>query len=330
MRSMASAAVRAFSDRIGWNRLGVALCVAVMAAAFAILYRIVEDVDIAHLLAAVDATPIEQVLIASGFVLFGYFSLTFYDLFSLRTIGRADVPYRVAALASFTSYAIGHNLGATAFTGGTIRFRIYSAWGLTVVDVAKIAFVTGLTFWLGNAFMLGFGMAWQPKAASAIDQLPASANQAIGLATLAIIVGYVAWIAAKPRVVGRNDWQVALPNIRFTMVQIGIGVLDLGSSALAMYALLPAHPEMDFVSLLVMFVMATLLGFLSHAPGSFGVFDLAMLIALGQFDKEQLLASLLLFRLLYFIVPFALALVVLGCRELLIATKRARGRQAGD
>ena len=65
------------------------------------------------------------------------------------------MPYRIAALASFTSYSIGHNLGATVFTGGAVRFRIYSAWGLGIIDVAKIAFVTGLTFWLGNAFLLG-------------------------------------------------------------------------------------------------------------------------------------------------------------------------------
>ena len=91
------------------------------------------------------------------------------------------MPYRVAALASFTSYTIGHNLGATVFTAGAIRFRIYSAWGLGIIDVAKIAFVTGLTFWLGNAFVLGFGMSCAPEAASAVNQLPPWINRAIAL-----------------------------------------------------------------------------------------------------------------------------------------------------
>ena len=107
----------------------------------------------------------------------GYFTLTFYDLFALRTIGRGDVPYRVAALAGFTSYSVGHNVGASVFTGGAVRYRIYSAWGLSAIDVAKICFVAGLTFWLGNATVLGLGIAYVPQAASAIDQLPAWVNR---------------------------------------------------------------------------------------------------------------------------------------------------------
>ena len=90
----------------------------------------------------------------------------------VRTIGRLDVPYRVAALAGFTSYSVGHNIGASVFTGGAVRYRIYSAWGLTAVEVAKICFVAGLTFWLGKAAVLGLGIAAVPQAASAIDQLP--------------------------------------------------------------------------------------------------------------------------------------------------------------
>ena len=80
---------------------------------------------------------------AALFVAAGYFTLTFYDLFALRTIGRKDVPYRVAALAGFTSYSVGHNVGASVFTGGAVRYRIYSGWGLDAIEVAKICFVAG-------------------------------------------------------------------------------------------------------------------------------------------------------------------------------------------
>ena len=112
------------------------------------------------------------------FVAAGYFTLTFYDLFALRTIGRNDVPYRVAALAGFTSYSIGHNVGASVFTGGAVRYRIYSAWGLDAIDVAKVCFIAGLTFWLGNATVLGLGIAYVPQAASSIIQLPRLAQPA--------------------------------------------------------------------------------------------------------------------------------------------------------
>ena len=307
-----------------WSGVGVAIGLLIVVIAGAALFRLLRDIDLDEVVAALRAKSVRELMIAGGFVLAGYVTLTLYDFFALRTIGRNTVPYRIAALAGFTSYAIGHNLGATVFTGGAIRFRIYSAWGLSIIDVAKIAFVTGLTFWLGNAFLLGFGMSYAPVAASAVNQLPAWVNRGIGLSGLMFIVGYLIWLMPRPRVVGRSDWRIVLPGLRLTVVQIGIGVLDLTVGALAMYMLLPDHPSIDFVTLLVIFVTATLLGFLSHAPGSLGVFEAAMLVGLPLFQKEGLLASLLIFRLLYFVFPLFLAALLLSLRELRLAAGSLR------
>jgi uncharacterized membrane protein YbhN (UPF0104 family) len=93
---------------------------------------------------------------------------------------------------------------------------------------------------------------------------------------------------------------------------------------MAMYMLLPADPHIDFITILVVFVSATLLGFASHAPGGLGVFDAAMLVALWQFDKEDLVAGLLLFRVLYYLVPFAIALSILGTREIWLSARRTK------
>jgi uncharacterized membrane protein YbhN (UPF0104 family) len=93
-------------------------------------------------------------------------------------------------------------------------------------------------------------------------------------------------------------------------------VVDLGFCALAMYLLMPAQPQIDFISLAVVFILATLLGFASHAPGSIGVFDAAMLVALPEFGREQLLATLVVFRVLYFLIPFGIAISIMGTREL--------------
>jgi hypothetical protein len=79
---------------------------------------------------------------------------------------------------------------------------------------------------------------------------------------------------------------------------------------------MPAQPGIDFVSLAVVFILATLLGFASHAPGSLGVFDAAMLVALPQFGREQMLATLLVFRILYFLIPFGISISIMGAREL--------------
>src|SRR5205814_3888815 len=111
------------------------------AIAAAMLYHMLRDIDFGEVVEAVRDTDKHDIEFAALFVALGYFTLTFYDLFALRTIGRADVPYRVAALAGFTSYAVGHNIGASVFTGGAVRYRVYSAWGLTAIDVAKICFI---------------------------------------------------------------------------------------------------------------------------------------------------------------------------------------------
>jgi hypothetical protein len=312
---------RFFDDRIGWNRLGIALSVAIIAIAAVVLYRILRDIAFNEVVEALRATPVHSVVIAGLLVACAYFTLTFYDLFALRTIGKPHVPYRIAALAGFTSYSIGHNVGVTVLTGGAVRYRIYSIWGLTVIDVAKICFIAGLTFWLGNATVLGLGIAFEPSAASALDQLPPWLNRIVAVATLGMLSAYVAWVWHKPRVIGKDDWEVTLPGGPLTLVQILIGIADLGCCALAMYVLLPDEPHIAFVTMGVIFVTATLLGFASAAPGGLGVFDAAMFVALWQFDRENLLAGLLLFRVLYYIVPFAIALTILGIREFWLDVK---------
>ena len=315
MRERIRALTRAFQRRNGWHKLGAAIGLVIVAFALLTLFHLLRDIEIEKVVVALRLTSPDQILAAGGFVAASYVTLTFYDYFSLRTIGRRDVPYRVAAMASFISYTIGHNLGATVFTAGAIRFRIYSAWGLSVADVVKIAFVTGLTFWLGNAFVLGAGMLWAPEAAGAITQLPPWINRAIALSGLAVIAFYLLWLLPEPRTIGRAGWRITLPCARLTLIQIGIGVLDLTAGALAMYVLLPAHPAIDVITLVVIFVTAALLGFLSHAPGSLGVFEAAMLVALPQFQKEELLAALLIFRVLYFMLPFCAAVLLMSARE---------------
>src|ERR1700751_2616377 len=308
---------RGFKERIGWKRLGIAASLLIVAFAITTLVRTLKGVYTGVILTALTEISPHRIVLAALCVVGAFCTLTFYDFFALRTIGKSQVPYRIAALSSFTSYTIGHNIGATVFTGGAIRFRIYSDYGLTAIDVAKICFLSGLTFWLGNLFVLGIGMTWHPWAASYMDLLPDEMNRLIGIGCLAGIAAYFVWLMTgeKRRELGQNGWKVVLPSAKLTMLQVLIGVVDLGFCAMAMDLLLPMQPLIDFVSLAVVFIMATLLGFASHAPGSIGVFDAAMLVALPQFGKEELLATLVVFRILYFIIPFCISISIMGLRE---------------
>jgi uncharacterized membrane protein YbhN (UPF0104 family) len=309
-------------ERVNWHRVGVVLGVSITAVALYVLYKLLRGINPGAVFDAITRTSVLNVLIAALFVAAGYVTLTFYDYFALKTIGRSRVPYWVAAVAGFTSYSIGHNVGFTALSGGTVRYRIYSTTsGLGALDVAKICFIAGLTFWLGNITVLGLGFIIHPEAASAVDRLPPAANQLFGIAMLALLAAYVIWVSFASRTFGRGGWSVTLPGGKLTLLQIFIGVVDLTCCAAAMYMLMPAKPELDFISVAVIFITATLFGFASHAPGGIGVFDATMLIAMDQFNTEELVGALLLFRLLYYIVPFVLALSIVAYREFVMGVE---------
>ena len=314
------------TSRLGRSAIGGAISAAILGGAGYTLYELLRGIELDKVIAALADQSMQKLIGAGLFVAAAYVALTLYDLFALHMIGHHKVPYSVAALASFTSSTIGHNLGAAILTGGLIRLRIYSVWGMTVADIAKIAVLTGITFWLGNALLLGAATAYIPEAASTVDHLPSWLNRAMGCAGLFGIGCYLLWLAPVPRAVGRSGWRIVLPNFRFTLLQICIGALDLTLVTLAMYVLLPATPAVGLPSVMVVFLMATLLGTVSHAPAGLGVIEATMLLGLPQFPREALLAALLTFRALYFLLPLFLATLSLGIRELRMLTHTAKSR----
>src|SRR6476619_7310928 len=201
---------RGFKEKIGWKRLGIAASLLIIIFAVTILVRTLKGIDTGVILTALTEIAPHRIAMAALCVVGAFCTLTFYDFFALRTIGKTQVPYRIAALSSFTSYTIGHNIGATVFTGGAIRFRIYSDYGLNAIDVAKICFLSGLTFWLGNLVVLGIGLAYHPAAASDMDLLPAELNRLIGLGCLSGIAVYFVWLVTgrERRQLGQHGWKV--------------------------------------------------------------------------------------------------------------------------
>jgi uncharacterized membrane protein YbhN (UPF0104 family) len=292
--------------------LGVAVSIAIAGMAIFALTHALKHVDYGEVLAVVRHTSTGLIAVALLLVVASYGSLTVYDLLALRTIGRTEIPYRIAALASFTSYPIAHGMGVVALVSPVIRYRIYSCNGLGAVDVANICFLTGLTFWLGNLTALGLSLLIDPGAISLFDYLPQTLNRGLAAALLLGIIAFVAWSWLSPRSIGTRRWPVRLPSGPMVLLQIAIGVFDLGAAALAMYVLIPAEVNIDIFRLTTVFIAATLLGFASHAPAGLGVFDATILLGLGGEDKEPLIAALLMFRFLYHFLPFVMALGLFG------------------
>ncbi len=295
---------------------GAVLSIAIGTGAIFALTHALKNTDYEKVFAIIRGTEPSVIALALVMVTASYGSITLYDWLALHTMGRRDVPYRIAALASFTSYPIAHGLGAVALVSPIIRYRIYSRSGLGAMGVANICFLTGLTFWLGNMTALGFSLLYEPAAIGVIDHLSPWINRALALVLLTGVGGYLVWSWLHPRQIGKSEWLVRLPSGPLVLVQILVGLLDLTAAAVAMYVLLPAGVEIGFFRMIAVFIAATLLGFASHAPAGLGVFDATILIGLGEENREQLLAALLMFRVLYHLVPLSIALLLFGGVEL--------------
>jgi uncharacterized membrane protein YbhN (UPF0104 family) len=301
--------------RVGSVRLrglGVVLSLVIAGLAIFALTHALKNVDYNEVFGAVQRTNAGTIVLALMLVAVSYGSLTLYDLLALRTIGRTDVPYRIAALASFTSYPIAHGVGAVALIAPVIRYRIYSYHGLGVFDVANISFLTGLTFWLGNLTALALSLLGAPDAISLINYLPTLVNRLLAAALLLGVFAFLLWTWRQPRSIGTRRWPVRLPSGPVVLLQIAIGIVDLGAAALAMYVLIPAGLNIGIFRVIAVFIAATLLGFASHTPAGIGVFDAAILIGLGGEGRESLIAALLIFRSLYHLLPFVIALGLFG------------------
>jgi uncharacterized membrane protein YbhN (UPF0104 family) len=319
---------------------GAVLSVAIGTGAIFALTHALKHVDLHQVFAIIRETHFSVVALALILVTASYGSITLYDWLALHTMGRKDVPYRIAALASFTSYPIAHGLGAVALVSPIIRYRIYSGSGVGAIGVANICFLTGLTFWLGNMTALGFSLLYEPAAISVIDNLSPGTNRLLALALLCAVGAFLVWSWRRPQGLGRSfgksRWLVRLPSGPLVLLQIAVGLLDLTAAAIAMYVLLPAGVDVGLFRLIAVFIAATLMGFASHAPAGLGVFDATILIGLGSEHKEQLIAALLMFRFLYHFVPLCVALALFGgieawrslrAREPLASQPGASGRR---
>ncbi len=306
---------KTFGSSARLRGLGVVVSVVIAGLAIFALSHALKNVDYDEVFGAVRRTNAGTVVLALMLVATSYGSLTLYDLLALRSMGRTDVPYRIAALASLTSYPIAHGVGAVALIAPVIRCRIYSYHRLGVFDVANISFLTGLTFWLGNLTALGLSLLVAPDAISLIGFLPAPVNRWLAVALLLGVFAFLLWTWRQPRRIGTRRWPVRLPSGPVVLLQIAIGIVDLGAAALAMYVLIPAGSDIGIFRVIAVFIAATLLGFASHTPAGIGVFDAAILIGLGGEGRESLIAALLIFRVLYHFLPFVIALGLFGGLE---------------
>jgi glycosyltransferase 2 family protein len=308
------------TPRRSYKWLGTVASVALFAISMGVLYYIVSELDSNDIKTAFAAASRYQLALAILFTICSYTLLTGYDALGFRQL-KMRVPYRTTALGSYTSYAVSFTLGFPLITAGTVRYWIYSAVGIGAKAIASLTLIAGVTFWLGMGIVLGFFLLLKPTEIAALSRLPVSMNAMLGGAVLGVVGGYLVWVSQKPRTLTFQGWALNLPNLPVSLAQMTIGALDVCAAGAVLYVLLPQGYGIAYGTFIAAYVFACILGIISHAPGGIGVFEATIILALPGVPTEQLLGSLLLFRVCYYIVPFVFALLLLAGREILLRWK---------
>jgi phosphatidylglycerol lysyltransferase len=297
----------------------LAVVFAVIALGFAALDGLTKEIRYRDVRAAVHALTWGQIVLALGFTALSYLALTFYDYLALRIIGR-PLPWRTAALASFTSYTLSHNLGLSLLTGGSARYRIYVAAGLDGPDVARVVALAAGNFWAG---VLTIGGAAMLLHRGQLDFGPVSlgpvATHLAGAATLAFMAALVVVAGRVKGPLSIFGMRLPLPRPRDIAAQTGIGFIDLSCAAGALFVLIPAADPAQLPAFVLAYALGIVVALVSHVPGGLGVFEAVVLAVLpvdhGGADRATLFAALIAYRLVYYLLPLVIAALLLAWHE---------------
>ena len=295
--------------------LQIGAVVAVAALAFAALHGLLHEVrwrDVRH---AFRAISLWQVAGALALTIASYVMLTLYDVLALRIIGR-PLPYRTAALASFTSYTLSHNLGFALLTGGSARYRVYSAAGLDTAEIVKVVATASLTFWSGVVVMAGAALALHGGGLELAGiTISAGVQRGIGIAILVATLGVLAMLRGPAREVKLWRWRLRCPSLPQALGMIATSAIDLALASAALLILVPGAGLHAFPTFFLGYALAIIAALVTHVPGGVGVFEAVMLAVLPDTDPSHVVAALILYRLIYYVFPLLVAAALLAVHE---------------
>jgi uncharacterized membrane protein YbhN (UPF0104 family) len=242
------------------------------------------------IVAQMRAIPAPALLTAGLLTLASYACLTLYDLLGAHFVG-AKVPYRRLAMISFMAYGIGHNVGMNTLSGGAIRFRTYSALGLSAKQIATIvAFGTG-TFYLGAATLLGASLLSQAALSVSVLHLlhipPALAGRHGALPCSPESAAYLVFACTRRAPLQFRGHELPLPEPRIAFAQVALACTDLMLSAGIVFVLLPPHAGVGFLGFVGLYIIAIAAGVISTVPGGVGVFESVLLLLLVVVPRDR-------------------------------------------
>lgn len=278
---------------------------------------------------ALHALPTQALVLSFIANILSYGVLTFYDRLATIYAGNR-VSFARTAFASFCAYALAHNLGFAAVSGAAVRYRLYSHWGLSPAQIAKVIAFCSLTFGLGGMTLGGVIMFVEPRAVPWFgEHVPVAVLTAFGVLMWTIVAGYI-FLSTRFPVLRLRGRVIELPGWRMALAQVALASVDVAITASIMYLLLPAAHGLSFLHYLAIYLGSYAAGLVANVPGGLGVFDTAVLVSLSPtyLPAPEVLSAILLFRLYYYIIPLFLSGAMFAGNEVLM--RRGRSLAGGE
>jgi uncharacterized membrane protein YbhN (UPF0104 family) len=285
-----------------------------VAFSFWLLFRELRGISLADVEAGVGAiTPLHWVFAIMA-TLVAYAALAWYDRIALIHLGRR-LSWGFISLTSFTTYALGHNIGASVFSGAVVRYRAYSTKGLSIAEIGVLVALCSFTFFLGTVLLGGIVLTFEPQIIERWSDFPHWVGWLLGVAMLGVVALYVvgSLLHFPPLKIG--GFELIYPRPPVAARQLCAAPLELLGAAGIIYFALPAAGNPGYFIVLGIFLASFSIALISHAPGGLGVLEFAFIKAMPDTPPAQLLAALIVFRLLYLIIPLVFALFVVVAFE---------------
>ncbi|MET3559859.1 uncharacterized membrane protein YbhN (UPF0104 family) [Bartonella japonica] len=282
-----------------------------------ILYIKLSTISFNDVLERLSNLSAQHWLLACLCSLLAYAALAGYDRIALQHLGH-KISWIFIAICSFTTYALSHNIGASVFSGAVVRYRAYKMKGLNGTEIAILVGFCSFTFVIGTILLFGIVLILQPKIITLIhDDLPEWLGITVGAALLSCIVLYTfgSWLQLKPLRLSKKI-QLSYPRLKIVIQQLLISPLELVGAAGIIYAVLPHNTDVHFISVLGVFLASFTITLLSNAPaGGIGVLEALFITGMPSVDPPDVVAALIVFRMLYLIIPFIISLFVVTIFE---------------
>jgi phosphatidylglycerol lysyltransferase len=280
------------------------------------LHDVLKSYRYRDVVASLRAIPGERVFWALVLTFLSYLFLTAYDALAVRYLHRR-MAYRRISLASFIANAFGHNVGFSVLSGGSVRYRMYSAWGLSAGEVATVVAFGSATVWLGFFTLAGLAFVLERFAIPTSLHVPFVSVYALGVAMLLVVAAYLVWSARASKPISLGAWELAVPPPGLSLAQIALSALDWAFAGAALYALLPDQVGLSLPGFIGIYLLAQIVGLASQVPGGLGVFETVLLLLLTPHASTlSLLGPLLAYRAIYYLIPLGVAAVLMGSYEL--------------